>query len=205
MKDFEEFRLEVFNNILPLVKEVVDVFWEIRTSLSPTLEKYNKKLKELNEEKEAFEKICAINGDFSENTKLEIYERLKKKVKEITATEKLIEEKKNKINDFECLIQQYYNYLRGIGLGISKNNGKILEKAEDVNVEYLREYFFLMFCFNSKYCCGFSREYMLSKEAMEYICKYLVENEEEDIANKKIAVLRGEQTLYQKDFLELFK
>ena len=46
---------------------------------------------------------------------------------------------------------------------------------------------------------------MLSKEAMEYICKYLVENEEEDIANKKIAVLRGEQTLYQKDFLELFK
>lgn len=120
--------------------------------------------------------------------------------------EKLIEEKKNKINDFECLIQQYYNYLRGIGLEISKNNGKILEKAEDVNVEYLREYFFLMFCFNSKYCCGFSREYLLSKEATEYICKYLLENEEEEVANKKIAILNCEVSLStEEELIEIFK
>ena len=33
----------------------------------------------------------------------------------------------------------------------------------------------------------------------------LLENEEEDVANKKIAVLRGEKTLSKKDFLELFK
>ena len=105
----------------------------------------------------------------------------------------------------ETLFQQYNNYLIGIGLGFSKNNGKIIEKAGDIKFEYLREYFFLMFCLDSNYCYGFSSKYLLSKEAMEYICKYLVENEEEDIANKKIAVLSGEKTLSKKDFLELFK
>ena len=119
--------------------------------------------------------------------------------------EELIEEKKNEIDDLEILYQQYNNYLIGIGLGFSKNNGKILEKAGDVKVEYLREYFFLMFCLDSNYCYGFSSKYLLSEEATEYICKYLLENEEEDVANKKIAVLRGEKTLSKKDFLELFK
>ncbi len=205
MKDFEEFRLEEFNNILPLVKAVVDVFFEIKTSLNPTLEKYNKKLEELKRDKEALEKISAINDELSKDTRFEISKILEKKEKEITDTEELIEEKENEIDDLEILYQQYNNYLIGIGLGFSKNNGKFLEKAGDVKVEYLREYFFLMFCLNSSYCYGFSNEYLLSKEAMEYICKYLVENEEEDIANKKIAVLRGEKTLSKKDFLELFK
>ena len=59
MKDFEEFRLETFNSILPLVKEFVDVFFEVKTSLKPTLEKYNKKLEELKRDKEALKKnIC---------------------------------------------------------------------------------------------------------------------------------------------------
>ena len=205
MKDFEEFRLEVFNNILPLVKELVDVFFEVKTSLNPTLEKYNKKLEELKRDKEALKKISAINDEFSKDTRFEISKILEKKEKEITDTEELIEEKENEIDDLETLFQQYNNYLIGIGLGFSKNNGKILEKAGDIKFEYLREYFFLMFCLDSNYCYGFSSKYLLSKEAMEYICKYLVENEEEDIANKKIAVLSGEKTLSKKDFLELFK
>mgnify|MGYP000140859427 CR=1 FL=1 len=168
MKDFEEFRLEKFNNILPLVKAFVDVFFEIKTSLNPTLEKYNKKLEELKRDKEALEKISAINDELSKDTRFEISKILEKKEKEITDTEELIEGKKNEIDDLEILYQQYNNYLIGIGL-------------------------------------GFSSKYLLSEEATEYICKYLLENEEEDVANKKIAVLRGEKTLSKKDFLELFK
>ena len=185
---------------MPLVKELVDVFFEVKTSLNPTLEKYNKKLEELKRDKEALEKISAINDELSKDTRFEVSKILEKKEKEITETEELIEEKENKIDDLELLIQQYKVYLVGVGLGFPKNNGKILEKAENVKVEYIREYFFLMFCLYSNY-----EEQLLSKEAMEFICKYLIINEEKDVANKKIAVLRGEQTLYQKDFLELFK
>ena len=99
MKDFEEFRLEEFNNILPLVKAFVDVFFEIKTSLNPTLEKYNKKLEELKRDKEALEKISAINDELSKDTRFEISKILEKKEKEITDTEELIEEKKNEIDD----------------------------------------------------------------------------------------------------------
>lgn len=205
MKDFEEFRLETFNSILPLVKEFVDVFFEVKTSLKPTLEKYNKKLEELKRDKEALKKISAINDEFSKDTRFEISKILEKKEKEITDTEELIEEKENEIDDLETLFQQYNNYLIGIGLGFSKNNGKILEKAGDIKFEYLREYFFLMFCLDSNYCYGFSSKYLLSKEAMEYIANYFRENEDEEVANKKIAVLSGEKTLSKKDFLELFK
>ena len=200
MKDFEEFRLEEFNRTLPRVKELVDVFFEVKTSLKPTLEKYNKKLEELKRDKEALEKISAINDELSKDTRFEVSKILEKKEKEITETEELIEETENKIDDLELLVQQYKVYLVGVGLGFSKNNGKILEKAENVKVEYIREYFFLMFCLCSNY-----EEQLLSKEAMEYICKCLLENEEEDVANRKIAVLRGDETLLKKDFLELFK
>ena len=204
MKDFEEFRLENFNNLLPTVKEIVDEYFYVYV-LKQRANKYHKKLEELQKEKEALETLSEFTESFSENTNNEIKNVIEKLKKEINEIKALISESEDKIDDYEYSIEKYNNYLIGIGLGFSKNNGKFLEKAGDVKVEYLREYFFLMFCLNSNYCYGFSSEYMLSKEAMEYICKYLVENEEEDIANKKIAVLRGEQTLYQKDFLELFK
>ena len=204
MKDFEEFRLENFNNLLPTVKEIVDEYFYVYV-LKQRANKYHKKLEELQKEKVALETLSEFTESFSPNTNNEIKNVIEKLKKEINEIKALISESEDKIEDYESSIKKYNNYFIGIGLGFSKNNGKFLEKAEDVKVEYLREYFFLMFCLNSNYCYGFSSEYLLSKEAMEYICKYLVENEEEDIANKKIAVLRGEQTLYQKDFLELFK
>ena len=40
---------------------------------------------------------------------------------------------------------------------------------------------------------------------MKFLMISFIENEKKDVANKKIAVLRGEETLNQKDFLELFK
>lgn len=204
MKDFEEFRLENFNNLLPTVKEIVDEYFYVYV-LKQRANKYHKKLEELQKEKVALETLSEFTESFSQNTNNEIKNVIEKLKKEINEIKALISESEDEIDDLEILYQQYNNYLIGIGLGFSKNNGKILEKAGDVKVEYLREYFFLMFCLDSNYCYGFSSKYLLSEEATEYICKYLLENEEEDIANKKIAVLRGDETLHKKDFLELFK
>lgn len=204
MKDFEEFRLENFNNLLPTVKEIVDEYFYVYV-LKQRANKYHKKLEELQKEKVALETLSEFTESFSKNTNNEIKNVIEKLKKEINEIKALISESEDEIDDLEILYQQYNNYLIGIGLGFSKNNGKILEKAGDVKVEYLREYFFLMFCLDSNYCYGFSSKYLLSEEATEYICKYLLENEEEDIANKKIAVLRGDETLHKKDFLELFK
>ena len=204
MKDFEEFRLENFNNLLPTVKEIVDEYFYVYV-LKQRANKYHKKLEELQKEKVALETLSEFTESFSQNTNKEIKNVIEKLKKEINEIKALISESEDEIDDLEILYQQYNNYLIGIGLGFSKNNGKILEKAGDVKVEYLREYFFLMFCLDSNYCYGFSSKYLLSEEATEYICKYLLENEEEDIANKKIAVIRGDETLHKKDFLELFK
>lgn len=209
MKDFEEFRVEAFNNILPLVKEIVDVFFEVGT-LKSTLEKYNKKLEKLKKEKEALEKISAINDMFSNDTRFEISRILEKKEKEITDTEGLIEEKENEIYELEDIIHDYNNYFSGVGAGILSDEEKLLKNAEDVKVENLREYCYLMFFLRGKtlnsYLIYFSKENLLSKEAIEYICKCLLENEEENVANRKIAFLRDDKTIhYQEEFFELFK
>lgn len=204
MKDFEEFRLENFNNLLPTVKEIVDEYFYVYV-LKQRANKYHKKLEELQKEKVALETLSEFTESFSPNTNNEIKNVIEKLKKEINEIKALISESEDEIDDLEILYQQYNNYLIGIGLGFSKNNGKILEKAGDVKVEYLREYFFLMFCLDSNYCYGFSSKNLLSEEATEYICKYLLENEEEDVANEKITVLRGDETLHKKDFLELFK
>lgn len=189
---------------MPTVKEIVDEYFYVYV-LKQRANKYHKKLEELQKEKVALETLSEFTESFSQNTNNEIKNVIEKLKKEINEIKALISESEDEIDDLEILYQQYNNYLIGIGLGFSKNNGKILEKAGDVKVEYLREYFFLMFCLDSNYCYGFSSKYLLSEEATEYICKYLLENEEEDIANKKIAVLRGDETLHKKDFLELFK
>ena len=206
MKDFEEFRLEAFNNILPLVKEVVDDFFYVQ-HLESILNEHDVKLIKIQNDKRALEKICISNDELSEDTNYEIKCMLERRKKEITDIENLIEEENTAIDDLESTIMDYNKYFAGVGDGIMKVVGKLLKNAEDVKIEYLREYFYLMFFLRKKPipCYKFSIENLLSEEAIEYICKYLLENEEEDVANRKIAVLRGNETLHQKEFFELFK
>ena len=71
MKDFEEFRLEAFNNILPLVKEVVDDFFYVQ-HLRSILNEHDVKLIKIQNDKRALEKICISNDELSEDTNYEI-------------------------------------------------------------------------------------------------------------------------------------
>lgn len=205
MKDFKEFRLEAFNSLLPLLKEIVDNYFKVHSFLKTTMDKYYKKLEELKEEKDALEKTSALKERFSDSTNVEIKDAIDKVEKEISDTEALIKAQEEEIEDLESSIIEYNNFFIGISIGFLKNQKIFLEKAEDVKIEYLREYFYLMFCLKSDYCYQFSRENLFSKEAKEYVIKYLRENESEEIANKKIAILKGEVVMNVYEFVELFK
>lgn len=205
MKEFKEFRLETFNNLLPLLKEVVDNYFELHVSLRKAVTMYSERLKKLKKEKEALEIISGLAENFSEKTNIEIKNRIEKLKTEIYETEVLISDKEDEIDDCEYSLVKYNNYFIGIGLGLAKNNGKILENAKDVKIEYLREYYYLMFCLDSNYCYGFSREYLLSEDAVKYIIKYLRENEDKEIANKKIEILTNSNKFCRADFFKLFQ
>ena len=216
MKDFEEFRVEAFNNILPLVKEVVDVWIKDRNSLVPARDKYNKDIEELKVEKKVLKKIGTIKEKISEVTYNEIKqmkEEVEKQIEDKEALNKKIQEEISVNCDF---VFEYRKYIRCAAVSFFINpKGAILKKAEEVKIEYLREYFYLMFILGpvetdldrmpSVSDKSYSRENLLSEEVIEYICKYLIENEKEDVANKKIAVLRGEKVLQEEEFIELFK
>lgn len=203
MKDFKEFRLETFNSLLPLLKEIVDNYFKVHSFLKT--DKFYQKLKELKEEKDALEKTFALKERFSDTTNVEIKDAIDKVEKEISDTEELIKAQENEIDDLESSITEYNNFFIGISIGFLKNQNIILEKAEDVKIEYLREYFYLMFRLESNYGYHISRENLFSKEAKAYVIKYLRENESEKIANKKIAILKGIGDMYQNEFVELFK
>lgn len=144
MKDFEEFRLEAFNNILLLVKEVVDDFFYVQHLRSILIE-HGVKLIKIQNDKRTLEKICISKDELSEDTNYEIKCMLERRKKEITDIENLIEEENTAINDLEPTIMDYNKYFAGVWDGIMKVGGNLLKNAEDVKIEYLREYFYLMF------------------------------------------------------------
>lgn len=216
MKDFENFRLEAFNNILPLVKEVVDVEFKYQTSLIPEKKKLTEDLEELKKDRELLKKLVSCKKKLSKATYNELKSISEEAAKQIKEKEVLIEKIDKEIKECVRLSGSYRWYFKGVSVSLFKDPEEVLLKnAGDVKMEYLREYFYLMFvlepirldvpipCIVS---AEFSRENLLSEEATEYICKYLLENEEEDVANKKIAILNGEVSLStEEELIEIFK
>lgn len=220
MKDFEEFRLEAFNNILPLVKEVVDVEFKYQTSLIPEKKKLTEDLEELKKDRELLKKLVSCKKKLSKATYNELKSISEEAAKQIKEKEVLIEKIDKEIKECVRLSVSYRWYFKGVSVGLFKESIKkpkevLLKNAGDVKMEYLREYFYLMFVLEPirldlpiPYIVSveFSRKNLLSEEATEYICKYLLENEEEDVANKKIAILNGEVSLStEEELIEIFK
>ena len=217
MKDFEEFRLETFNSILPLVKEVVDTLKKQEISLKAKAN-YLHELAELKKENEVLKDLSTCKKKLSEVTYNELKKLSEETEKQIQDKEALIKRINEEVEDCIGFLNKSTCYLKGVAVSLFYKRRKdevLLKSAEDVKMEYLREYFYLMFLLEPipvvpvlaqrPDYIGFTTENLLEKEAVEYICKFLVENEEEDIASRKIKILTDTKSLSNEELWELFK
>lgn len=199
MKELDELRINIFNCLLPQLKEVIDIIFELeklRKVVSDGIEAQE----DFREYSEVLEKIFGTNASRVLSQKFNVQDEIKAINNVINKKQRLIEKQNAEIGKLEALISQYIEVYGKICHDIFKNNNELITTKE-IQIKYIREYFFCIVYFKYDIVPGMIFNY----EAIEYIIQYLRDNEEEKIAEKKIAIILEEERINPNEFFELFK
>lgn len=197
MRNFEEFKVKAFKDVLPLLKETVDSLGRLE-DLKKKVERERKKQKEMEEYKKRLTGTNAFKAFLQED---EIKREKEAIQKSIQKKQELIENMEREIEETDDQIYEYVAFCVSFCREIFEES-KALLRVEDLDEKYIKEYFFIMFFYDGN---KITPDKIFDEEAKAQLIKYIQKNEEKEIAGKKVAALLQGTNIDRETFFEIFK